>query len=64
MSNVRKFFRDSNCSNNVEISCYEEDVLFLVVSNNLGKHIIELNVSTAIAFSKELRKEINEAKGI
>ena len=64
MSNVRKIFRDSKSSDNVEILCYEKDVLFLVVSNNLGKHIVELDVSTAIAFSKELRKEINEAKEV
>lgn len=62
MSKIKKLFIDLESDTNLEVFCCEEGKIVVLIEDYQGKHFIELDISTSIAFSKELRREINVAK--
>ena len=62
MSNIKKLFIDSEDGTHLEVYCYEEGKVRILIDDFNGEHFINLDISTSIAFSKELRREINVAK--
>jgi hypothetical protein len=70
MSNYRKVFlgTDSNPDNQIEVRITDQNEITIEVVDFNSSHqftsSIMVDVSTAICFSKELRRLINEAKVI
>ncbi len=62
MSKIKKVFIDTENGSELEIYVTSRLTISICVDDYSGEHIIELDVPTAIAFSKELRKQINLAK--
>lgn len=61
MSKIKKFFCDYQDDTNLEVFSSKSEIV-IVISDYEGSHFINLDISTAISLSKELRKEINIAK--
>jgi hypothetical protein len=64
MSNIKKVFLDTTDETELQTWCSIDNDIFVIIENGMGEHIVILDVSTAIAFSKELRTQINLAKGL
>ena len=62
MSKIKKLFLDSENDAHLEVFCYEEGKIVITIDDHHGEHSILLDISTSIALSKELRREINVAK--
>ena len=62
MSKIKKLFLDLESDKLLEVYCYNQGKLNISIHDDGGEHFIELDISTAIAFCKELRREINLAK--
>lgn len=62
MSRVKKVFMDVEADCELQVWCTTENLIWIQVEDYQGVHWVMLDVSTAISFSKELRKEINLAK--
>ena len=62
MSKIKKLFIDSENDTHLEVFCCEEGKIVILIEDFQGEHSILLDISTSIAFSKELRREINVAK--
>tara|TARA_R110000868_G_scaffold358670_1_gene620382 strand:+ start:1111 stop:1320 length:210 start_codon:yes stop_codon:yes gene_type:complete len=63
MSKIKKLFVDyEDDTSFLEIFCNSKGKISVRISDCIGEHIIAIDISTAISFSKELRKEINIAK--
>jgi len=63
MSKVKKVFIDLDDDTLMEVFCTEYDTIVVSIEGN-NCSSIELDVSTAIAFSKQLRTVINLAKEV
>jgi hypothetical protein len=63
MSKIKKLFVDYEDDTNLEVFASQSEIV-VVISDYEGSHFINLDISTAISFSKELRKEINFAKNL
>ena len=61
MSKIKKLFFDYQDQTNLEVFSSKSEIV-IVISDYEGSHFINLDISTAISLSKELRKEINIAK--
>jgi hypothetical protein len=62
MSKIKKLFLDCEDDTDLEVFCNHKGKIAIKIDNFQGEHIIAIDISTAISFSKELRKEINIAK--
>jgi|TARA_R110000824_G_scaffold378106_1_gene569561 hypothetical protein len=62
MSKIKKVFLDTIDETELQTCCSIDNDIFVIIENGMGEHIVILDVSTAIAFSKELRTQINLAK--
>ncbi len=62
MSKIKKLFIDSENDTNLEVFATEGGKIVVLIDDHHGEHSILLDISTSIAFSKELRREINVAK--
>ncbi len=65
MSKIRKVFV-AHADNDYELEVFSlgEDLVRIQIDDCQGLHFIDLDVSTSIAFAKELRKTINYSKPI
>jgi len=64
MSKIRKVFV-AHADNDYELEVFSlGDVVRIQIHDCQGLHFIDLDVSTSIAFAKELRKTINYSKPI
>lgn len=66
MSNIKKVFIDSSDGSELEVCCTGLGIgkkISLSIKDDTGVNYVHLDISTAIAFAKEIRKEINKAKG-
>ena len=63
MSKIKKLFVDYEDDTNLEVFASKSEIV-VVISDYEGCHFINLDISTAISLSKELRKEINIAKNL
>ena len=62
MSKIKKVFIDSVDDTELEIFCTAKGEICININDHLINRCIFLDISTAIAVSKEIRKEINVAK--
>ena len=62
MSKIKKLFIDSENDTHLEVFATQEGKIAVLINDNQVEHCILLDISTSIAFSKELRREINIAK--
>ena len=56
MSKIKKLFLDLESDKRLEVYCYNQGKLNISIHDDGGEHFIELDISTAIAFCKELRR--------